>query len=456
MGAFQDKTKVTVCIVEDYIYWLWLSLAGGVNNNKYSLLLERFGDAEGVYRATMNEYKCIEGLDRDFAVRLTDKELAHAREILDFCKNHSVRLLHCLEPDYPVKLKWIYACPLLLYVYGDLPNLNEMLTVAIVGTRGYTEYGRIAAYRIGGGLARARSVVVSGLALGIDGIAQLACINNGGKTVAVMGTGIDRIYPKEHRELAKLVAQNGAIVTEFPPGSAPLPHHFPIRNRIMSGLSDAVALIECNERSGALITTKYATEQSRSVYAVPGDITSPTSFGPLSLLKDGAKPITTAADIIEDFVCQYSYLNSVLENTNFDVNMSPGTQTPYNDMLISEKTKKKRKSETELFNAKNDGEESVVGYKNKPCKKEASKKPDENNKDLKEETRLSEKPIPEGLSELEKQIYIRIKETGKINADGLVSSELNTAKVMSALTILEIGGHITSLPGGFYELTKQH
>ena len=451
---------MTVCILDDYIYWLWLSLAGGAANNGYSLLLEHFRDAKEVYEANIDEYSKVDGLEKKFALKLQDKDLTQAKEIFDFCRAHSVRLLHCMEPDYPIKLKWTYAYPVLLYIYGTLPNLNEILTVAVVGTRDYTDYGRIAAYKIGGGLARAKSVVISGLALGNDSIAQLAAVNNGGKTIAVMGTGIDRIYPSEHRELAKLIAKNGAIVTEFAPGTPPKRENFPMRNRIISGLSDAVALIEAPARSGALITTKFATEQSRSVYAVPGDITSPTSYGPISLIKDGAKPITNAADIIEDFVCQYSYLNAVMENTNFEVAVPKGVDTVSENAFLPTWSKRKRKSEALPFDREFTGtpeNTGISGFFGSPKKRdEAVKKKAKNTADKKKaEPEIKEnakKPIPEGLCETESKIYTRIAETGRINAEELTDADTPTADVMSALTKLEILGIVKSLPGGFYIL----
>ena len=434
--------------MDGYIYWLWLSLAGGVANNGYSLLLEHFADAKAVYDADIEDYARVDGLDKRFASRLTDKDLTQAGEILDFCCSRSVRLLHCMEPDYPIKLKWTYAYPLLLYVYGTLPNLNEVLTVAVVGTRHYTDYGRIAAYRIGGGLARAKSVVISGMALGNDSIAQLAAINNGGKTIAVMGTGIDSIYPSEHRELAKLIAKNGALVTEFPPGTPPAGKNFPIRNRIISGLSDAVALIECTERSGALITAKYATEQSRSVYAVPGDITSPTSHGPISLIKDGAKPITNAGDIVEDFVCQYSYLNSVMGDTDFNVVVPKGVNTAFNTSLIPSWPRAKRysdarRSEEIEKNAAVDLFPKTSAEKKKKRKKASPAKVSEKTSE--------KKSLPENVSELEARLYEKIAQ-GRINAEALTDDATPISEIMSALTKLEILGLVTSQAGGFYML----
>ncbi len=449
---------MTVCIVDDYIYWLWLSLTGGVANKNYALLLEYFKDAKEIYKAGLDDYAKIDGLERKFAKKLCDKDLSQAKEVYDFCKQHSVRLLHCQEPDYPVKLKWIYAYPVLLYVYGTLPNLNEVLTVGVVGTRSYTDYGKIAAYRIGGGLARAKSVVISGMAFGNDSIAQLAAINNGGKTIAVMGTGIDRIYPNEHRELAKLIAKNGALVTEFAPGTPPAGKNFPIRNRIISGLSDAVALIECKGRSGALITTKFATEQSRGVYAVPGDITSPTSEGPISLIKDGAKPITTAADIVEDFVCQYSYLNAVMENTNFDVAVPRGVNTAFESSLISPKQKTKRHSQAKVGEDKGFSAGKLLSgikkVKNSAQKKTSSKNKTSETEIEKENTEIKpaseKKQIPDNLTEVESYVFNRVCEAKNINAEALACEKFPTSDIMSALTKLEILDLIKALPGDSY------
>ena len=436
--------------MSDYIYWIWLSLAGGSANPDYALLLEHFKDAKSIFDADISEYSKVEGLNKKFASRLCEKNLGPAREIYEFCESRSVRLLHCSEPDYPVKLKWIYAYPVLLYVYGELPNLNESLSVAVVGTRKYTDYGRIAAYKIGGGLAKAKTVVISGLAKGNDSIAQLGCIENGGKTIAVMGTGIDRIYPSEHRELAKRIAKSGAIITEYPPGVGPTKYNFPQRNRIISGLSDAVVLVEAPQRSGALITTRLATEQSRSVYAVPGDITSPTSAGPISLLKDGAKPVTNAGDIIEDFVCQYSYLNSVLEKTDFEVFVPKVTDTAFG-AFTSGPIKRYSLSAARFFEAF--GEKKTDDTKKSPKKGKDKKEKSVDTESVAEPAqpiRNEQTEIPEELDEIEKRIFLKIAKTDKINADDLADTETTVSDVMSAITKLEVMGLVRSLPGGFY------
>ncbi len=428
--------------MNDYIYWIWLSLAGGTGNSDYSLLLEYFEDAQSIYEAGIEEYSRVEGLSKAFAKELCKKGLDEAKEILDFCEKHSVRLLHCNEPAYPTKLKWIYDYPVLLYVYGELPNLNEKLSVAVVGTRSYTDYGRIIAYRVGGGLAKAGAVVISGLALGNDSFGHLGCLENGGKTIAVMGTGIDKIYPSEHRELAKIIAKNGAVITEYPPKSKGLGWHFPQRNRIISGLSDAVVIVEADARSGAMITASCATDQNRGVYAVPGDITSESSEGPISLIKDGAKPITNAYDVLEDFTSLYPYLNENMQGVDFNIQVPEITDTTFG---TGKSYARKRTSEAKLFEAK----ASVKQEKTAKDIKEAKNKEPEQMAAVTDETA---EPKCEGLDALQKKIFLKIAKSGRINAEELIEGE-NTADVMSALTTLEIMGYVEASAGGFYTST---
>lgn len=451
---------MTVSALDDYIYWLWLSLAGGPANAGYSLLLEHFKDIKSVYSADLDAYSQVEGLEKRLAASLMNKDLTRASEIFEFCRTHSVRLLNCMEPDYPVKLKWIYAYPVLLYVYGTLPNLNETLTVGVVGTRTQTEYGSIAAYRIGGGLARARSIVISGMARGNDSVAQLAAINNGGKTIAVMGTGIDSIYPSEHRDLAKLISKNGALVTEFAPGTPPKRENFPMRNRIISGLSDAVALIEAPEKSGALITVRFALEQDRSVYAVPGDITSRNSAGPISLLKDGAKPITTAADIVEDFVCQYSYLNSVMKHTDLGVAVPKNISTVA--YVTPEKKHKGRKEgkgaklfESDTRYTHSSGLTRFIEKVTGSAKTDLETENEQTEQETATKTEYvpESRELPDGLSEIERELYSEIEKSGRANIEELTSMHTSAAEVLSALTKLEILGVVESRAGGTYTVS---
>jgi len=224
---------------------------------------------------------------------LWEKEEERARRL-------GAKIVTAWDDDYPGMLRQIPDPPLVLYVRGTLLGCDRD-AVALVGSRTATEYGRITAGKIGRDLALRGVTVVSGMARGIDTAAHRGALEGGGRTIAVLGTGIDRIYPAENRALAQEIAARGALVTEFPFGSRPEKHHFPLRNRVVSGLSLGVVVVEAAERSGALITGALALDQGREVFAVPGNITSPRSIGPNRLLKEGAKAVTAVEDILEEF-----------------------------------------------------------------------------------------------------------------------------------------------------------
>ncbi|UCC74515.1 MAG: DNA-processing protein DprA [Gemmatimonadota bacterium] len=207
------------------------------------------------------------------------------------------RKLELDQPDYPEALRALPQPPPVLHVQGRF----ELLTrpgIAVVGTRQHSAYGRDATVSLVVGLARAGYVIVSGMARGIDSIAHRTALDVGGETVAVLGTGIDVPYPREHTELFALIAARGCLVTEFPPGTPPLKYHFPQRNRLIAGLAQAVLVVEAPEKSGALITAHYALEEGKEVFAVPGPIHNPTSFGTNRLIQDGAALVASAADIL--------------------------------------------------------------------------------------------------------------------------------------------------------------
>ncbi len=213
----------------------------------------------------------------------------------------NLRLITLGDPHYPYLLSQIPSPPPVLYVRGNVEALHRT-SLAVVGTRRPTPYGLSITTTLVEPVVRAGITIVSGLALGIDGQAHRLAVKHGSPTVAVLGCGVDSIYPWDHRQLAEdIITAGGAIISEFPIGAKPERHHFPQRNRIISGLSKAVLLVEAGEKSGALITAKFAVEQNRDVLAVPGNITSPESIGPLNWLKLGATPITSAIDILRVF-----------------------------------------------------------------------------------------------------------------------------------------------------------
>lgn len=231
-----------------------------------------------------------------------------------------------LDEGYPESLKHIDDAPIVLYVVGNLPQDSECL-VAIVGSRNATLYGLGMAERFAGELAEMGVVIISGLARGIDAAAHRGCLKSGGRTVAVLGCGLDVIYPVENRKLYEEIRQKGVIISEFPFGTDPLPFNFPRRNRIVSGLSAAVLVVEANIKSGALITAEFAVEQGKDVFAIPGRVDSPQSGGPHHLIRQGAKLVISVGDILEELAVE------PIVSSNPEV---PGQPRPLGDLGIQE------------------------------------------------------------------------------------------------------------------------
>ncbi len=291
MKAWQDERY----------YWLALYLVPGLGHTVFRSLLENFGRPEAVFEAGVSELVKARGVRDDVARKIAGKEFSTDPEKeLRKVERAGARIVTYLDPSYPKLLKEIHNPPALLYIKGqDIPS--NQTHVAVVGSRNATHYGLRAAERIGMGLARRRVGVVSGLAKGVDSAAHKGCLREKGFTIAVMGTGIDRVYPAGNKRLMDQVAESGAVITEFPMGSPPEPKNFPIRNRIISGLSRGVVVVEATKQSGSLITASLALDQGREVFAVPGSINSFKSRGAHFLIKQGAKLIENADDILDEF-----------------------------------------------------------------------------------------------------------------------------------------------------------
>jgi DNA processing protein len=251
----------------------------------------------------------------------TRRYRAMADEILDWGTREDCRFLLRGSPGYPALLGEIHDPPLVLYARGN-PDVLRMPAVAIVGTRRPTVYGLQMAEGLARDLAERRVAIVSGLARGIDAGAHRGCLAAKGITVAVLGCGIDVVYPREHRNLTRQVLEEGLLISEFPPGTSPAPQNFPVRNRIISGLSLGTLIVEASEYSGSLITARLAMEQNREVFAIPGNLTSPQSFGPNFLIKQGARLVQSWRDVVEEFPPDLR--NGILSRE--DVKPSPAPQ----------------------------------------------------------------------------------------------------------------------------------
>jgi len=282
-------------------YWVWLSELKGLRNQTRLALLRRFGDPESIFYADADELLLTDGVERSQLKLLENHDLAPADRILADCQRLDIRLLTLSDAAYPGRLKNIYDPPALLYCKGRLPLLDDLLCVAVVGTRDCTPYGVACAEKLGFGLASGGAAVVSGLAKGIDAAAIRGALRAGGVTVGVVGNGLDVYYPHESRYLYEDVASAGILLSEYPPGTEPASGHFPVRNRIISGLSLAALVVEAPEKSGALITAATALEQGRDVFAVPGPIDAPASVGCNCLIRDGAGLVSDASDILREY-----------------------------------------------------------------------------------------------------------------------------------------------------------
>lgn len=277
-----------------------LSLVPGIGPRHWQTLIERFGSPEGVLAAAPSELRGVPriGPKLSRAVSAAKDEIDAERQIA-LCRDNDVDILVRSSPAYPPPLAEIPDPPAVLYVHGTLQPVDAM-SIAIVGSRHATHYGKTQAERLAGGLARAGLTVVSGLARGIDAAAHRGALAAGGRTLAVLGSGVLSIYPPEHQELAAEIRGRGALISEAPPHASPLSGAFPQRNRIISGLTLGVVVVEASARSGALITARHAMEQARDVFAVPGPVDSPVSQGCHRLIRDGAKLVERVDDILEE------------------------------------------------------------------------------------------------------------------------------------------------------------
>jgi DNA processing protein len=287
-------------VSRETICWLALSLTPGLGPSRVRKLIEHFGSADRLFQASLTELEAT-GMRAASAQSLaTGKSLDLAQDELAKVLQANARIISLNDPEYPPRLKEIYDPPVILFVKGSVELLSAA-GIAMVGTRHPTPYGSGMAERLATDLAARGLVIISGMARGIDTASHRGAIATKGKTIAVLGTGIDVMYPKENTRLAEqILALGGSIISEFPVGTSPVPQNFPIRNRIISGMSVGVLVVEAAEYSGTRITSRCALEQNRDVYAVPGNVTNKNSWGPNTLIKQGAKLVATWEDVWEE------------------------------------------------------------------------------------------------------------------------------------------------------------
>lgn len=304
MQSFARRDGLSTVAQRNLARWLALSRVAGLGCVSFKKLVERFDDPTEALTASPAALNEIQGLDQQAIDGLrnfsawdeVEKELIRAEKA-------AVKIVPFADSNYPARLRTIPDPPPLLYVKGEIRTEDEK-AVAVVGSRSTSDYGRRVARDLCRGLASWGFTVVSGMARGIDGTAHETALNAGGRTLAVLGSGVDRIYPAEHDQLYRRISENGAVLSEFPLGTRPLAFNFPARNRLISGLSLGVVVVEATEKSGSLITAALALEQGREVFAVPGDVGASRSRGAHRLIRQGAKLVETVEDVIEEIAPQ--------------------------------------------------------------------------------------------------------------------------------------------------------
>ena len=304
-------------------YWIALNLGVGQYLSEAKKAVDKFSRIEDVFKTPIHKLVAL-GINKKVATRLLSPYiLKEAAKELKRAEKKQYFILTWEDENYPLYLREIFDPPRVLYCAGQVEVLNEP-SVAIVGSRRHSPYGRVVAEKLAEDLAQRGLVVVSGLARGIDSAAHRGALR-AGKTVAVLGSGLENIYPKENRRLFKKITEQGAVISEFPLDSPPLGRHFPIRNRIISGLSLALVVVEATRRSGSLISARLALEYNREVMAVPGNVTSELSRGTNWLLKSGAKPVETWQDVVEELPSplKEQILSNMKKKERKDISLSP-------------------------------------------------------------------------------------------------------------------------------------
>ena len=423
---------------KNLLMWLWLSLACRPGSALPSTLLKYFGSPEKIYEASEEDLEQVETAFYGHEKDLLDKSLDRAKSILAYCEKNKIGIMTPEDYFYPDRFRVLPNKPIVLYYLGNFCDFDNRFCVGVVGSRKPSVYGIHAAKRIAYDLCRSGAVIVSGMANGIDGAAHRAALYNESFTVGILGCGIDKIYPKENASLYEDVIRNGLLITEYPPGTAPMGKNFPVRNRLISALSDAVCVVEGSEQSGSLITAEDALKQGKGLYSVPGSIFAGCSAGSNFLLKVGAKPCLSAFDIVEDYRVKYPSLKGAL--TLF----GKKEEAP----KPKKKTSLKKKIRGYVFAGSARAEES------EPIPPEFTLTFEDGEKAEKNDAPALLSPVLPNLTEDERAIYSALGYEPTL-VDHLVTSERRASEVMKILTKLEIKGLVRKVPGGKYVLADR-
>lgn len=411
------------------IIWLWLSLHFGAGSNVFNKLISYFEDEQSIYDSDDSDMGFISWLSDSEKKKLLDKNLEHAEEVIEWCDENDVQIIAYSDDNYPSALRELETFPAVLYCKGEFPNFDEELSISVVGTRSMTTFGQKNAYELGYMLSRGGAITVSGLARGIDGTVALGTLNALGTTVAILGSGINVIYPREHANLmSRIIDYGGAVITEYPPHTPPCATNFPIRNRLISGISNGTVIVEASEESGALITARYALKQGKPLFALPGFTRFHQYKGNNFLIREEkAILVRSAIDILREFMDEY-----------FDkIDETKAKQRP-----------RYKKSELEPPSGRNSYDDySKKSTKSKRAAMKAAKKFEEILPAPEEDTEIDLSK----LSETQLKIYNAMEFGKPYSIDELVQTTgLSASDIMSDIMTLMLEFNFEEIPGYGY------
>lgn len=410
--------------IQDTIYWVWLSQLFAYGSEKPNEIRRHYESPQDFHALTKEEMLALGFLTEKDVVNIKKTSLESAQKIIDDCVKKKIKIVTFVDPDFPDRLRVIYGPPMVLYVLGDISGLDNEVVITIVGTRKCTDYSETATRSISFELAKSGAVVVSGCAVGIDSAALTGALNAGGRTIGVLGCGLDIDYPAASHKLKVAIAKTGALISELPPGYGVVGRMFPIRNRIMAALSLGVLVTHAPERSGSLITVEHALEQGKDVFCLPPySIFDPQFAGVIKYIRDGAIPIFCAKDVLLEYFGKYPEKLDEDQIIGNYINQKRFENRP-------EKTKKSRVAS--------------VNPTEQPKPEDIEKR--------QLEIREQQKSISESFDENQLLVYNNITLIPKYIDEISTELTLKVGDVLCALTELEIAGVVESLAGRRYAL----
>ena len=410
-------------------YWLWLATRKGLGPRGALAVLRRFGSPELAYCAGQQDYEGMDAL-RD-PRPLLDKDMQVPERILQQCYQKNIHILTYQDAAYPERLKNIDDPPVVLYYQGTVPAVDTEPVIAMVGTRKASAYGLLQAKQLGYQLGKIGAVVASGGAAGIDTLCLTGALTAGRPVIAVLGCGVDVVYPAANQSLFEDIRRHGCLLSEYPPQTPPLPEHFPARNRILSGLSLGVLVVEAPKKSGALITANLALEQGRDVFTVPGNVGVPTCQGNIQLLKEGAIVVEEGWDVMREY--QHLYPERIRQQPRtIDMTLSRDEQQPKRASAPKQQPSLVA-SQTEFVETS--GTKAVDNSENRAY--------------------IDVQEIFDSVTPDERAI-LELLQNGALHIDDLIDrSGLPAGRILASMTLLEVKGYVKRLPGRVYSLAEK-